>query len=162
MAEINIGEITEALNNKLDLDLGNIDDNENKLDGEWVYLSPELAIATSVSVKGEVPLELDLTDFLPKDDNIYECILSASVKTGTTANNWAVVGVRTTESINGDGCQYWANICGTICRVSNLYDLDYGTCTIPIFPNRKLLLNRRTGFVGTLDFLVLHAYRKVR
>ncbi len=78
MAEINVGEISEALNNKSDIDLNNLNGTgTEKFDDEWTYLTNYIRIFTQVTppVDGSV-LTYDLSTYLPNDGAIYECLFN--------------------------------------------------------------------------------------
>lgn len=157
MLEINIGEITEALNNKLDLDLGNIDDSESKLDGEWVYPETIASLVAEMSMNSGTDLELDLVSVLPQDNNIYECILSAGCLTGTTNGNYINIAVRTSAMPSDK----YLNICGCQTRSSSAV-ATVGSTTTTIGADRKLFVRRTTNFNGNLQYMYVIAYRKVR
>lgn len=157
MAEINIGAITEALNNKLDLDLGNIDDNKSKLDGEWVYPESVPSLVAEMSLNSSTNLELDLTEILPKDNNIYECILSSGCLTGSTSGNYINIAVNASTMPS----DRFINICGCQTRSSGAV-ATVGSTTIIIGVDRKLIVRRSTNFNGNLQYIYVIAYRKVR
>lgn len=83
MAEINIGEITEALNNKLDLDLNNIGDS-NSFDAEWVVIDWIELYNGPTNADGIV---IDLTDVIPQDDCTYELRLEFNVSKGSAVGS---------------------------------------------------------------------------
>lgn len=158
MAEINIGAITEALNNKSDIDLNNLNSTgSEKFDGEWVYPENTPSLVAEMSLNSSTHLELDLTEVLPQDNNIYECILSSGCLTGSTNGNYINIAVNASTMPS----DRFINICGCQTRSSSAV-ATVGSTTIIIGVDRKLIVRRSTNFNGNLQYIYVIAYRKVR
>lgn len=156
MAEINIGAITEALNNKSDIDLNNLNSiGQEKLDGEWVVMPDFTPVVQNLSMNSSTYLELDLTDFLPKDNYTYECNLSATITTTSTSGNAIYVSLATPQSPNN-----WFDLCQVRTRTSSVMNA-MGSSIIPVGTDRKIILYRGTNINGTLNSLKLNAYRRL-
>lgn len=136
----------ELFNNKAD---------KTEIDGEWV-IQDYTPIIENVNLNSSTDLELDLTEFLPKDNNIYECIISGATTTGKTSGNYAYISLRPSPYTNA-----WFLVCRGQTRTSSALT-THGSCVIPIGRQRKIYLNRTTSMNGTAGFLNLNAYRKVR
>jgi len=82
--DINLGAITEALNNKVDRDADNLSTAGQKVfDGQWTPTSVALTTATAVDT-----YTIDVSNILPVDNYSYECLVSVEVSTSdNTAMN---------------------------------------------------------------------------
>ena len=157
MAEINIGAITEALNNKSDIDLNNLNsEGQEKLDGEWVTPLEYNPIIENINLNSSTYLELDLTELLPKDNNIYECIISGTVTTGSTSGNNAYISLKQLNNNSN-----WFDVCRAQTRSSSTVG-SIGSCIMPIGIDRKITLYRSTSLHGTVNNIKLNSYKKVR
>lgn len=88
MAEINIGAITEALNNKSDIDLNNLNSKgQEKLDGEWVIINWIELFNGTLTTTGTV---LDLSSILPTDDS-YKLLLEFNVPKASATGGGGMV-----------------------------------------------------------------------
>ena len=89
-----LNKIEETNSAKLNVDLSNIDEtgkatldvvntkaDKKELDGEWQYCHYVLAL--DVALTSSTPLSFDLSSYMPKDENIYEIILSVRIVTGS-------------------------------------------------------------------------------
>lgn len=139
---------TELFNNKAD---------KTEVDGEWVYPESIPSLVAEMSLNSSTNLELDLTEFLPKDNNIYECILSSGCLTGSTSGNYINIAVNASTMPS----DRFINICGCQTRSSGAV-ATVGSTTIIIGIDRKLIVRRSTSFNGNLQYLYVIAYRKVR
>ena len=111
MVEINIGEITEALNNKSDIDLNNLNSKgQEKLAGEYVQVN--LTLLSQMNLHGTENLTLDLSEYLPQDNNLYECTFSMTLQTGTANSNYCSI-----QITNEFGNKYL--LCGAVNRSAN-------------------------------------------
>lgn len=140
---------TELFNNKAD---------KTEIDGEWVYPESIPSLVAEMNLNSSTDLELDLTETLPKDNNIYECILSSGCYTGSTSGNYINIAVNASAMPS----DRFINICGTQTRVSNQAVATVGSTTIIIGVDRKLIVRRTTNFNGNLQYIYVIAYRKVR
>lgn len=155
MAEINIGEITEALNNKSDIDLNNLNSTgAEKLDGEWVQVN--LNLLSQTNLHSIEDLTIDLSEYLPQDNNLYECTFSMTLQTGTTNGNYCSI-----QITNEFGNKYL--LCGAVNRSAN-YELSYSTATLLIGTSRIINIRRddNNSWVGQINELNFLTYRKVR
>lgn len=81
--DINLGAITEALNNKVDRDADNLSTAGQKVfDGQWTAASVVLTTATAVDT-----YTIDVSNMLPIDNYSYECLVSVEV---ATSDNTAI------------------------------------------------------------------------
>lgn len=62
-------------------------------DGDWVNYN--LTLAQSVAYPTVNDITYDLTDYLPKDNNMYQVLLTGSVRTGNTVGDRVDLNVRT-------------------------------------------------------------------
>ena len=145
------------MNNKSDIDLNNLNSKgQEKLDGEWVYPESIPSLVAEMSLNSSTNLELDLTEILPKDNNIYECVLSSGCLTGSTNGNYINIAVNASTMPS----DRFINICGCVARGGSVATV--GSTTIIIGMDRKLIVRRSTNFNGNIQYLYVIAYRKVR
>ena len=137
----------ELFNNKAD---------KTEVDGEWVYPENIPSLVAEMSLNSSTNLELDLTEVLPKDNNIYECILSSGCLTGSTNGNYINIAVNASAMPS----DRFINICGCVARGGSVATI--GSTTIIIGMDRKLIVRRSTSFNGNIQYLYVIAYRKVR
>lgn len=143
---INAGRIGEQLANKAD---------KTEVDGEWVKLQEPASLSAAINLNASTPIELDLTNFLPQDNNSYECLISAGLTTGKSSGNYGAVSVfLTNDSTN------YINLCGAQTRTSSSV-IARGSSSVPVGTDRKIYIYRKLAWTGTLDFLNLIAYRRL-
>lgn len=143
---IDAGRIGEQLANKAD---------KTEVDGEWVTLQEPASLSASINLNASTPIELDLTNFLPQDNNSYECLISAGLTTGKSSGDYGAVSVFLTN----DSTSY-INLCGAQTRTSSSV-IARGSSSVPVGTDRKIYICRKTAWAGTLEFLNLIAYRRL-
>lgn len=159
--------LNSSVATKADLDLANLDEagqstldnkaDKTELDGVWK--SKNSYIAQNVTVTANYNKTFDLSSLLPEDDNTYEIIIGAIIRTGSESNNCLAI-IATTQLCNG------VFLGRAVTRINNYNDIDSCNCTIPIGPDRSLTI--RTGsetnansYPNSCSFK-LCGYRKVR
>ncbi len=124
---------------------------EQDIDGVWVQ--KDFVVADNVNLNGN-NLTYDLSNYLPKDGNTYEIIVSAICDTTNTNGAYAPVYLRT-DILTNQFC-----VCRARTRTTSTMN-GGGGMTIVVGSSRKLYLDRTTSYAGTAQ-IVLKAYRKVR
>lgn len=160
MAEINVGEISEALNNKSDIDLNNLNGTgAEKFDGEWTYLTNSIRIFEKVTppVDGSV-LTYDLSTYLPNDGAIYECLFNGMCFTGITSGD--TIGLFLATDLTPSPTTNYVTVCAIKTKSSSdLYNRS--SSILAVGAGRALILcgstNNRNGDV-TCDLV---AYRRL-
>lgn len=158
----------EDLNSqKLKTDLSNLDTagqelfdskaNETDIDGKWTTVSKY--IASDITMSKTYDKTFDLSEILPDDDNVYEVIISAIIRTGTGVNN--ALGLYTGSSICSS-----IYLCRAVTRVANANQIASGNCLIPIGKNRQIRFfagdeTNAASYTGSCAFRI-SGYRKVR
>ena len=160
MAEINVGGISEALNNKSDIDLNNLNGTgAEKFDGEWTYLTNYIRIFEAVTppVDGAV-LTYDLSTYLPSDGAIYECFLNGMCFTGKQSGD--TIGLFLATDLIPEPTTNFVVVCAIKTKTSSdLYNRS--SSILAVGTGRTLILvgstNNRNGNV-TCDLI---AYRRL-
>lgn len=136
---------TEIFNNKAD---------KSEVDGQWV--NKQLQLQSTLSVTASTTNKVyDLSDYLPKDNNSYEVLISSYITTPATTNSFMQTILKT---------QYVNAL--SICRVraaSASGTQTRGSALIPVGPDRQLTWvqdQTSSNFNGSYD-LILWAYRRV-
>lgn len=146
--------VEELTENKADLSLSNLDDkgkavlsakaNAKDLDGKWTYKA--LTLSNGVSLNSSTALSYSLSNYLPKDSNVYEVLISMNI----SKSGWKRVYMGTDKI-------------GTkipICASTNTE--SSGAIIMPVGTGRKLNISRSTSYTGSIEQLYVTAYRKVR
>lgn len=103
--------------------------NKTDMDGNWTSYNGY--IAQEVIVDPNFNKIYDLSEILPDDNNVYEIIVSATIRTGNNINNVLELIVASTLC---RGIQ----ICRAVTRVQNYNQIASGAAIIPIAPDRKI------------------------
>jgi hypothetical protein len=151
--------VGETVQNANLINAGRIEEikaNRSELDGQWEITSFGL-ITSTTSIKPDQTLTFDISDYLPKDNNIYEVILSGSIIATATSGNHLNLLYRT------DIMPVNTNLCRVNTRTANQMYAS-GSCTVLVGAGRTIEIFASGGSVGTnsIDSLGLRAYRKVR
>jgi hypothetical protein len=151
--------VGETVQNANLINAGRIEEikaNRSELDGQWEITSFGL-ITSTTSIKPDQTLTFDISDYLPKDNNIYEVILSGSIVATATSGNHLNLLYRT------DIMPVNTNLCRVATRTASSMFAS-GSCTVLVGAGRTIEIFASGGSVGTnsIDSLGLRAYRKVR
>lgn len=130
----------ENLNSeKLKTDLSNIDEtgkevlnkkaDKTEIDGKWTTKTEY--IANEVTMSTTYDKTFDLSQILPNDDNVYELLITAIIRTGSNTNNCTAL------FVGSSICKNIA-ICRAVTRVSGANQIASGNCIIPIGTDRKI------------------------
>lgn len=159
--------ISELDTQKMDKNLSNLDEqgqeildakaDKTEIDGPWVY--KYAFIASEVTITTSYNKSFDLSSFLPDDDNVYEVIISAIVRTGLQDNNCLALCVSSTLC----GSVY---LCRAVTRVAGVNQIASGNCIVPIAKDRILRFfageeTNAASYSKGCAFRI-SAYRKVR
>ncbi len=150
-------------NNKLKLDLSNLDEegkkvldakaNASLLDGPWV--NKHLSLASNRSISANTTQNYSLNDYLPDKTNKYLILISLYAHTGTVNGNSIYLYMKS------DYTSGKMPIARTVTR-SNGNAYDCGQCIIPTASGRLLsIMNSGGNGVATYTFEI-QGYRKVR
>lgn len=153
MVDIDVGMLSEALNQKADRDINNLTDGGYKyIDGQWTPVMQ--SICSGVSGDSSFSAEYSIADFLPNDGYNYEVLISGGGRTGATSGNsiqmW--VGGELTLSVL---------LVYGITRTAS-YMAYGGNAIIPVGTARKVKL-ACTNATGTSSnmYLQLRGYRRI-
>lgn len=157
-----LNKIEETNSAKLNVDLSNIDEtgkstldskaNNSDIDGKWQFC--HYIIVDGVSLNGTSALTYDLSPYLPKDENLYEVLLSARVI--TTNTNGAYIAALLKSSLMSNNVY----LCNARSRTS-LNSTGAGSSIIPLGEDKKLYIARTEEYNGQL-VLTIDGYRKAR
>ena len=133
---LNVGEITESLAGKVDI-------NSNVIDGQWVASELELSTATAIGT-----YEIDLSSYLPNDLYNYEVLVShyqtSSASTGSITNIWT---------------DYLPNpISYTLTSTSTV---NSGNTFIAVIGGGRTISKDISSATSTKNILKAHAYRRI-
>ena len=152
---------------KLNKDLSNIDAEGQKvldtkadkteLDGKWIIKGE--FIIREATLSSSYDKSFDLSSMLPKDENVYEIIVSAIIRTGTHINNCLSLSLSSALC----GSLY---MCRAVTRVSGVNNIASGNCVVPISKDRKIRLfvgdeTNAASYANSCSVRI-SAYRKVR
>lgn len=152
---------------KLNKDLSNIDTkgqevldakaDKTELDGKWKATSKY--IADNITIPKIYDKAFDISSLLPDDENIYEVIVNAIIRTGTAKNN--ALGLYVSSSICGS-----TYMCRAVTRVDGVNQIASGNCIIPIAADRKIKFyagdeTTAASYPNSCTFKI-SAYRKAR
>lgn len=158
--------IEDLDNQKLDKNLSNLDTqgqevldakaDKTEIDGKWKAASGY--IADDVTMSATYNKIFDMSSLLPDDDNIYEVIVNAIIRTGTGINN--TLGLYVSSSLCGS-----TYLCRVVTRTANANHIASGNCTIPIAADRKIKFfagneSNAASYSKSCAFKI-SAYRKV-
>ena len=160
MAEdINIGAITEALNNKSDIDLNNLNSKgQEKFDGEWVGIPQEerVFITENLQPSATTKFEFDVSNTIPNDDYCYDIIINAQVVT----NGNAVVG-NAVALLVGSTIAPCLNLAFAQRTTTTIDGWGNGNGVLPISTDRKLYVLTTGNTYGVIRNLWISAYRRL-
>ena len=126
--------------------------NANELDGKWTAKANyRLAENVALNTTSYQDKTFDLSEYLPKDNNLYEVILSVDLQTGTAAGNQVQIAYIT------GGLGYYRG--GRVITRTASYVLSSQSIT-PVITAARTLMVKIMG-VGKYT-LILEGYRKVR
>lgn len=148
MAEINVGEILEALNNKSDIDLNNLNGTgTEKFDGKWIAIPEDKMIISTATAIGVY--EKDLSDILPNDGYEYDVLtlLDGYWSTGATCH------AHITTSIFSN-----ASLLNLNCNSATARGAD--TAGIPVGIDRTMTLHITNNAFEVLN-LAIFGYRRI-
>ena len=117
-----------------------------------MWISRTLTLAASGTTAPTADIVYDLSDYLPKDNCLYEMIVCGRAASGATSGNSVLV------SVNGGavGTQY---VCqGHTAAATSIS--SRGNALVPIGADKKLTLVGVTTNVGTFG-LYLEGYRRI-
>lgn len=159
--------ISELDSQKMDKNLSNLDEqgqeildakaDKTEIDGKWtiksVYLAKDLTMTKTYNKT------FDLSSILPDDENVYEVIVSAIIRTGSVNNN--CLGLYVESPICSS-----LYLCRAVTRVANTNQIASGNCIIPIAKDRKITFyagdeTNASSYANGCTFKI-SAYRKVR
>ena len=154
--------ISELDSQKMDKNLSNLDEQgeqvfASKIDGNWTAKS--VYLASDFTMSKTYDKTFDLSTILPDDENVYEVIVSAIIRTGTAVNN--CLGLYVGSTICTSIC-----MCRAVSRVANTNQIASGNCIIPIAKDRKIRFfagdeTNAASYSNSCSFRI-SAYRKVR
>lgn len=130
---------------------------KSEIDGNWV--SDASYIAQSIIIGPDYNHIFDLSEILPDDGEVYEIIVNASIRTGTTVNN-------ALELLAASTICRGTYLCRAVTRIQNVNQIASGSAIIPIAADRKI--NFLTGATTNADCnstgctFKISAYRKAR
>lgn len=154
MAEINIGAITEALNNKSDIDLNNLNSTgQEKFDGGWVGI-PSAIVAENVTPSSTDDIVYDISNILPNDNYLYEVYLAGQVQTNGASGS--IVSLIAGSSIIPSGL--YVVLINT--RTSSVV-YSSGCAILPIGVDRTLFIAKTRNSTGKIIDLKIVAYRRL-
>ena len=149
--QVDIDQIATDLNEKLDKDLSNIEiSNIRNFDGQWTY--KYILINNSNVSAGKY--DVDLSSYLPNDQNKYEVIVNIyATQNSSTANSFVIL---SSSLITESGTS------GTFsCLAVNSNSTVSGTQTIFPVGNNKILSYRLGGQNFDAIFIRLYGYRRI-
>ena len=111
-------------------------------------------IVDGVSLNGTSALTYDLSPYLPKDENLYEVLLSARVITTNTHGAYIAALLKSSLMSNN------VYLCNARSRTS-LNSTGAGSSIIPLGKDKKLYIARTEEYNGQL-VLTIDGYRKAR
>ncbi len=160
-----LNKIEETNSAKLNVDLSNIDEtgkatldvvntkaDKKELDGEWQYCHYVLAL--DVPLTSPTPLSFDLSTYIPKDDNIYEILLSARVVTAGGNGMYSAALIK--SSLMPDAVYF----CNARARTTNSATSS-GCGIIPLGKDRVITAWRTADYSGKIS-ISFDGFRKVR
>lgn len=156
MAEINVGEICEALNNKADIDLNNLNSSgTEKFDGQWVGIPQEeiVVITENLQPSATTKFEFDVSNTIPNDDYCYDIIINGLVRTSSASGAVALY-VGSTIAPQGLNLAYAQPITSSI-------GYGMGNGVLPISTDRKLYVLTTGNTNGVIQSLWISAYRRL-
>lgn len=159
--------ISELDTQKMDKDLSNLDEQgqeildakaeKTELDGNWTNKGE--FIIREVTLSKSYDKSFDLSSMLPDDENVYEVIVSAIIRTASQINSCFSLNLSSTLC----GSIY---ICRAVTRVSNVNVVASGNCIIPIAKDRNIRIfvgdeTNSSSYTNSCSVRI-SAYRKVR
>ena len=142
--------VGETVQNANLIDAGQIAEN---MDGSWTFKLLVLENNTTIATDSTGKL-YDLSDYLPEDNNVYEILFAAAIRTGAQTNSYIAISQQVGSS--------WGILANGITR-TNSYLETGGSAIGIIMSDRKLQMSwTATVSSGTLLYLRILAYRKVR
>ena len=142
--------VGETVQNAYLIDAGQIAEN---MDGSWTFKLLVLENNTTIATDSTGKL-YDLSDYLPEDNNVYEILFAAAIRTGAQTNSYIAISQQVGSS--------WGILANGITR-TNSYLETGGSAIGIIMSDRKLQMSwTATVSSGTLLYLRILAYRKVR
>lgn len=162
-----ISELKTANEGKLNLDLSNLDTagkavldakaNKTDLDGSWVLVDKRLA--ENITMTPTYKKSFALTGILPADNGLYEVIVCATIRSGTTLHN--AIGVYASSPKTDT-----VYLCRCVTRVANQNQIASGNGVIPVSTNHTVEIGatgetNANSQANSCTFKI-SAYRKVR
>lgn len=126
---------------------------KDEIDGMWV--GSFYNVFTDVSFTSGQSMTYSLSDYLPKDGNIYEVIFSGKVTTGATAGDTGYMQLETSvfpQTTSFVACQ----------TPTNRSMFVAGTTTAPVGADRNITISNASASDTATFQLRLSGYRKVR
>ena len=140
-----------GLKEKVD-ELDNTKADKKELDGEWQYCHYVLAL--DVPLTSPTPLSFDLSSYMPKDENIYEIILSVRIVTGSGDGMYAAGLLKSTPMENN------VYFCNARSRTTSSATAS-GCGIIPLGADKIITIMRTTDYTGKIS-ITFDGFRKVR
>lgn len=123
----------------------------NNFNGRWTYAYKSLFYAKSFSTCNNI---YDISDYLPKDNYVYEVLMEGYSRTGSSAGNSVQFTIRDQAT----------NIGRTTSRIvtrASSSVIDSYNCILPITANRKIKIDVATSGTSGNCALTLRGYRRV-
>ena len=122
------------------------------IDGAWVGVNKTLVNNQTYPTSKDTVI--DLSDILPKNDNIYECLFEANAITGATSGNYLNVIIKSSALNNG------ISIISCRTRTNSTMQCN-GNVLYPVGSDKTLTIPHNSSYVGNYS-LFIKGYRKVR
>lgn len=153
--------VGETVQNANLIDAGRIEEikaNRSELDGNIVIKFAENDLGKKPG-SGEI-ITISLDDYLPKDGNIYEVLISGG--SATDYNSWVYIYLGSDLIENGPG-KYGMYFMRATSFSSTRAGQASGQCWLPVGLGRYITIyNTVNGTAPTSTVIMAHAYRKVR
>lgn len=134
-------------------DLSNLTTTGKKvIDGKWVALSSTLV--SNVTIPKDENIEIDLSNILPDDNEMYELLVYAQVNASSTAGSYINLEIGT------DIIQNRMSVAASRCQTTGYYGTSSGTVNIPVGTGRKIVVYQRSNDAGTYSLLI-RGYRRI-
>lgn len=147
---IDVLEKIDASNSRI-TQLENTKADDSDIDGIWVYKSKVIA---EVNLNGSTYLPVDISSYLPNDNNIYEVLISGVGESAATSGHVCICFIQP-DIIPANVC-----IFRDVPRTNNTIFVG-GNAIVPVGTGRKISIVRGVNYYGTV-ILTAVAYRKVR
>lgn len=149
--QVDIDRIATDLNEKLDKDLSNIEvSNINNFDGQWIYKNTLINNSNVSAGKYDV----DLSSYLPNDQNKYEVIVNIHANQHSSTTNSFVILSSSLIQEPGTTVSYAQIVVNSNCVIA-------GTQTIFPVGNNRILSYRLGGQNFDSIYIRLYGYRRI-